>query len=188
MRTFVAVFPPPEVQGALVEAARALTSGSGLRPSSPERVHLTLKFLGDVREKDLDRTVEALMPLTDLHRRFSVATEGFGVFPSTRRAKVLWAGVGEGAKALETLARDAEALLEEIGFEKEGRPYAPHLTLGRTRRAIAFDPDGARTPDLRFTVKEVRLVESRPEGGGVAYATVATFPLRTGPRRAKVGC
>lgn len=188
MRTFVAVFPPPEVQEALVEAALALTSGGSFRPTPPERVHLTLKFLGDVRREDLDAAVEALTALTDFHGRFSVETENFGVFPSTRRARVLWAGVGEGAQTLEALARDTETLLEGIGFRGEGGPYVPHLTLGRARRAVAFDPGGARTPDLRFTVKEVRLVESRPDGGGVTYATVATFPLRTGPQRAEVGC
>lgn len=177
MRIFVAVFPPPEVQSALTEAARTLTPGEDFRPTSPEKVHLTLKFLGDVREEDLNGIAEALAPLEDLHEPFAAATHEFGVFPSARRARVLWAGIDEGAEGLRALARDTEILLERIGFESEARPYVPHLTLGRAKRAVAFDPDDVRAPELRFTVEEVRLVESRPHGGGVVYATLATYAL-----------
>ena len=177
MRTFVAVFPPPEVQRTLVAAARTLTPGEGFRLTSPEKVHLTLKFLGDVREEDLNGIAEALMPLEGLYRPFAATTYEFGVFPSARRARNLWAGIGEGAERLGALARDTETLLESIGYEAEARPYVPHLTLGRARRAVAFDPDDARAPELRFTVEEVRLVESRPVGGGVVYATLATYAL-----------
>ncbi len=177
MRLFVAVFPSPEVQNALNEAARALTPSGAFRLTAPEKIHLTLKFLGDVSGEDLDQTVEALAPLSDGHEPFDVSTEGFGVFPSARRARVLWAGVGEGSDGLGALARDVEASLEGVGFGREVRPYVPHLTLGRARRPVAFDPGDARPPGLRFAVREVRLVESRPEGGGVAYSALAGYPL-----------
>lgn len=177
MRLFVAVFPPPGIQGALNEAARALTLSNEFRLTAPGRIHLTLKFLGDVDAEDLDRTVEALAPLSGVRGPFDAATGDFGVFPSARRARVLWAGVGEGSDRLGALARDVEALLEGIGFEREARPYVPHLTLGRARRPVVFDPDDARLPGLRFAVREVRLVESRPERGGVGYPALAGYPL-----------
>ena len=177
MRLFVAVFPPPEVQRALNEAARSLIPNNAFRLTAPERIHLTLKFLGDVSGEDLDRTVGALAPLSDDREPFDAATGDFGVFPSARRARVLWAGVGEGSEALGALARDVEALLEGVGFGREVRPYVPHLTLGRARRPVGFDPEDARLPGLRFAVREVRLVESRPEGGGVTYSTLAGYPL-----------
>lgn len=177
MRTFVAVFPPPEVQRALVAAARTLTPEEDFRLTSPEKVHLTLRFLGDVREEDLNGITEALTPLEGLHEPFAATTHEFGVFPSARRARVLWAGVGEGAERLGALARDTETLLESIGYEGEARPYVPHLTLGRARRAVAFDPDDVGAPELRFTVEEVHLVESKPVGGRVGYATLATYAL-----------
>lgn len=177
MRIFVAVFPPPEVQRALNEAARSLTSNNAFRLTAPEKIHLTLKFLGDVDGEALDRTVEALASLSEGREPFDVTTEDFGVFPSARRARVLWAGVGGGSDGLDALARDVEALLEGVGFEREVKPYVPHLTLGRARRPVAFDPNGVRPLGLRFVVREVRLVESRPEGGGVAYSTLAGYPF-----------
>lgn len=176
MRLFVAVFPPPEIRRSLNEAAQRLPT-DGFRLTAPERIHLTLKFLGDVGAEDLDRTVEALAPLSDGHGPFDVSPEAFGVFPSARRARVLWAGVGEGSEGLGALARDVEGLLEGAGFGHEARPYVPHLTLGRARRPVAFDPGDTRLPGLRFAVREVRLVESRPVEGGVSYSTLAGYPL-----------
>ena len=95
MRAFVAVFPPPEVQEELHRAALALPSSEAFRLTAPEKFHLTLKFLGEVPEEALPRTRNFLSPACEGREPFEVETSGFGVFPSERRARILWAGVGE---------------------------------------------------------------------------------------------
>ncbi len=178
MRTFVAVFPPPEVQEALHRAALALPGGGGFRLTEPRNIHLTLKFLGDVPDDDLKRAMQALGRAREGRERFWVATSGFGAFPSEHKARVLWAGVGEGSERLRDLAGDAQHVLEEAGFGREARPYVPHLTLGRARkRPVEFDPAGARPPALRFEVSRVDLVRSEPGAGGTSYSVLASYPF-----------
>ncbi len=183
MRTFVAVFPPPEVQQALHRAALALPVSGALRLIAPEKIHLTLKFLGEISEDALIRATEALGPACEGHGRFEVAISGFGVFPSERKARVLWAGTGEGSERLRDLAGAVESGLAAVGFEREVRPYVPHLTLGRARgRPVGFDPGGVSAPALRFTVSGLDLVRSAPgAGGGVTYSSLAAYPLSRRP-------
>lgn len=176
MRTFVAVFPPPEVREALFRAARDLPASKDFRLVSQEKIHLTLKFLGEVAEDKLSGVAQALQPLRESREPFEVSTSGFGAFPSERRARILWAGVGEGSGPLRTLAQEVEALLESAGFEREGRPYVPHLTLGRVRgRPVKLDTVEGPSPALRFAVAGVDLVQSVPGEHGVTYSVLQTY-------------
>jgi 2'-5' RNA ligase len=178
VRAFVAVFPPPEVQEALAGAARGLPIAGKVRLTPAEKVHLTLKFLGDVREDVLlGRLAEALEPLRERHEPFEAGISGFGAFPSPKKARVLWAGVGEGSDGLRVLAEAVEECLEPLGFERENRPYVPHMTLGRSRgRPVALETVETPPPVPTFLVRRVDLVQSVP---GAAYSTLAAYPLRT---------
>jgi RNA 2',3'-cyclic 3'-phosphodiesterase len=176
MRAFVAVFPPPEVRSALIDAARALPTDA-FRLTAPERVHLTLKFLGEVPPGDLPRLIPVLERIGRDGTTFDASTSGLGVFPSARRARILWAGIGEGSEELVSLARTVERLLEPEGFVPEDKPFVPHLTLGRARRPVPFDPSATVLPELRFPVHEVALVESRHEPSGLTYSPLAEYRL-----------
>lgn len=171
MRAFVAVFPPPEVQRALIEAAEVHPA---FRPTAPQRVHLTLKFLGEVPPGVLTQIKAALEPIRNEHEPFDVVTSDFGAFPSPHRARILWAGLDAGASSLlQALAESIEARLEPEGFAREGRPFVPHMTLGRARRPTPFGP--ASLPKLQFTVSGVDLVQSRHGATGVEYSTLARY-------------
>ena len=176
MRVFVAVFPPPEVQKALMEAARAFPANA-FRLTPPERVHLTLKFLGEVPPEDLPRVASALGRAARQSEPFDAVVSGFGAFPSTRRARILWAGIGTGAEGFGALSRAVEDLLKPEGFVREGKPFVPHLTLGRARRPVPLEPGGADVPGLGFAVGALDLVESRQDGSGVTYSVLAKSPL-----------
>ncbi len=176
MRTFVAVFPPQRVRETLFHAARDLPASKDFRLIGPEKLHLTFKFLGDVAEDDLSRVTRSLGPLRERHEPFQVSTSGFGAFPSETKARILWAGVGEGSESLAAVAKTVEDLLEPAGFGREERPYVPHLTLGRTRdRRAKVEVASVAPPALRFTVSGVELVESAPGAGGVTYSILETF-------------
>ena len=176
VRTFVAVFPPPEVRETLVRAARKLPVGGEVRWVRPANVHLTLKFLGDVAEADLSRVAEVLEEIRGRHEPFEVALCGFGAFPSGRRARIFWAGIGEGSERLRALARDVEDSLEPLGFEREARPYTPHLTLGRARgRPASLDAVEASAPGPHFRVRRIELMKSVLDSGGADYSTLAAY-------------
>ncbi len=181
MRAFVAVFPPPETQEALADAARGLPVVGKVRLTPPANIHLTLKFLGDVSQEDLGRLAEVLEPVRERHEPFEAGISGFGAFPSTRRARILWAGIGEGSEPLSALARDVDNSLEPLGFEREDRVYVPHLTLGRARgRPVALEAPEITSSIPGFRVRSVELVESVLGGEGATYSTLATYPLSEG--------
>ena len=178
MRTFVAVFPPLEVREALFRAARDLPASKAFRLIRPEKLHLTLKFLGNVAEDDLIRVEQALEQLGGSHEPFEVSISGFGAFPSERRARILWAGVGEGSRPLRAVAHSVDDLLEPAGFGRGRRPYVPHLTLGRARgQGAKLDGASVYPPALRFSVSGVDLVESVPGEGGVTYTVLGTYSI-----------
>ena len=176
MRTFVAIFPPQRVRQALFRAAYDLPAGKDFRLISPEKLHVTLKFLGDVVEDTLGQVKQALEPLSERHEPFEVGTSGFGAFPSERKARILWAGVGEGSESLRAVAQSVEDLLQPAGFAREQRPYVPHLTLARARgRRAKLEDASISPPALRFTVSGVDLVESVLGAGGVTYSVFKTY-------------
>jgi 2'-5' RNA ligase len=181
MRAFVAVFPPPEVREALADAARSLPVTGKVRFTAPASIHLTLKFLGDVREADLTRVAEALEPVRERHGPFEAEISGFGAFPSKGRARILWAGVGEGSDDLISLSRDVEDFLEPLDFERENRPYVPHLTLGRARgRPAKLEDAEVPLQVSKFLVDRVELVRSVLGKDGAVYSTLAAYPLSEG--------
>jgi 2'-5' RNA ligase len=178
VRIFVAVFPPPEVREALFRAAHDLSASKAFRLIGSEKLHLTLKFLGNVAEADSSRAKQALGQLRGRHEPFEVETSGFGAFPSARKARILWTGVGEGSGPLRAVVQSVDDLLASAGFEREGRPYVPHLTLGRARgRGAKLDSASISPPALRFTVSGVDLVESVPGESGVTYSVLGTYSL-----------
>jgi RNA 2',3'-cyclic 3'-phosphodiesterase len=178
IRTFVAVFPPPEVREALFQAARDLQASRDFRLVGQEKIHLTLKFLGDVAEDDLDSVKQVLKPIRENHDPFEASTSTFGAFPTEKKARILWAGIEEGQEHLRAMAEEVDNLLEPAGFERENRPYVPHLTLGRARtRRTTLDTTETSPPAVRFTVSGVDLVESAPGKNGVTYSILATYPF-----------
>jgi RNA 2',3'-cyclic 3'-phosphodiesterase len=181
VRAFVAVFPPPEIRAAAL--ARALETvrdpGERMRWIKPENVHLTLKFLGNIREEVLDDLCGALEETCERYAPFDVGVMGLGAFPSTRRARILWAGVGVGSERLSALAMGIDAALVPLGFQHEKRPYTPHLTLGRMRgRPASLDLSQDTEEFGSFRLRRVELTESTLSAEGAVYRPVQGFVLR----------
>ena len=178
MRTFVAVFPPPEVREEALARARRLSLAGRVRWAKPENVHLTLKFLGDVQEEVLDDLCAALEEVCGRHAAFDAELAGFGAFPSARRAQILWAGISAGSGELRSLATDLDATLAPLGFKREKRPYTPHLTLGRARgKPASFEPPPEEYLG-EFRIRHVELTESKLTPEGAIYRTVRAFDLK----------
>jgi 2'-5' RNA ligase len=111
---------------------------------------------------------------------------GIGAFPNFRRARVVWIGVGQDPR-LELLHHDVEVACEGLGFEVEGRPFRPHLTLARVRqplaeeRARALSREAKRTAyDTEFMVRSIDLMQSDLSADGPAYTTLVSAALRSG--------
>jgi RNA 2',3'-cyclic 3'-phosphodiesterase len=145
-----------------------------------DNFHLTLKFLGGVEPGRLDAITAALAEVGRAHRPFELGVSDLGAFPSRSRPRVLWAGVDEGAAAAAALAVDVDHALSSLGFEREGRAFSAHVTLGRVRsprpdRRLAEALHGDAYGGQR--VEHVSLVRSELSPRGARYTELAALPL-----------
>src|SRR4051812_26055426 len=133
MRLFLAVNLPTDLRRRLSLAAQPLRDAvDDARWVHEEKIHLTLKFLGDVDEDRLPSITGAVDSVACTHAVPVVKISGAGAFPSLRRPNVIWMGV-EPDPRLELLHHDVEVAFDAMGFELEGRPFRPHITIGRLR-------------------------------------------------------
>lgn len=149
MRLFTAIELGDEVcanAATLLETLRRRASQSAPQGRvtwvAPERMHLTLRFIGEVDDAKAEAIVSALRaPIAEAP--FDVRWRGLGSFPPRGAPRVLWVGVAAGAEALNRAERAVSARLATVGIPPEDRPYSPHLTLARVR-----EPAGLKTATL----------------------------------------
>ena len=162
----------------MLDAARHAIPEGRVRWTRPDNFHLTLKFLGDVPEEVLEDVGAALRDPCAGHAPFEASLSGLGVFPSARRARVLWAGIGAGSEEVRALAADVDAALQPLGFGPEERPYVPHATLGRVRgRPVSLKVPPVIPGEPGFRVWRVELVKSTLTAEGSVYETLESFAL-----------
>lgn len=184
MRLFLAINPPGHVREEIAAATAPLRAAApALRWIGPDRLHLTVRFLGEQPAERVDELRGAVDAATARHAGTPLTFRGFGAFPNFRRARVVWLGV-EPHPRLELLHHDVERACVALGFEPEGRAFRPHLTLARV-------PDGTheevlralartvrRTPyAARIDVDSVDLMASEQTPDGSRYRIIHTSPL-----------
>ena len=148
-----------------------------------EHRHLTLKFLGDVKDDDVPRLVAAAERAAARHVPIEMTVREVGAFPNFRRARVVWIGV-EQEPRLELLHHDLELACADEGFEVEGRPFRPHITLARVRaplpaeqlRALARAARGVRM-QANVLVERITLFESTLAPTGARYRRIHAASL-----------
>lgn len=183
MRVFAAVNLPPALRQAIHTAATPLrNAGLPVKWVDVDGIHLTLKFLGEVAPDRVPAIVEALERACVGVRAFPLGVGGFGAFPSVDRARVIWIGC-ESAPPLELLQHGVEREYGTLGFPIEGRPFRPHLTLGRARQqaragvhglaALVAEPVFEDT----WTVETVDLMESTLTPAGARHTIRHRVPL-----------
>ncbi len=138
IRAFVAIEIDRTVAQGVIEIENELRDLiPGIRWTAQSNCHLTLKFLGDIDEAQVEPIGAALQRALSPFPRFTINAKGLGVFPDANRPRVLWIGV-EG-KPLASLAEKIESALAPLGFEPEKRKFTPHLTIGRWRQLKRLD-------------------------------------------------
>lgn len=137
IRSFIAIGLPEPVIAHIREVQSGLKARN-LKMSwvRPENMHLTLKFLGNIKPSDVESIGREMAGAAKAYRPFSLSAKGLGVFPSIKRPRVVWAGLRGDMAALIDMQKDLESRLEKIGFPKENKPFRGHLTLARGKGKI----------------------------------------------------
>ncbi len=184
IRCFVAVELPDRIQTDLQGIQTALQplvhKASWVKPGN---VHLTLKFLGDIRPESTDAIQAALEQGTEKHSPFSMDIGGIGAFPNLKRPRVLWIGIKQGSATVARLADAVNRALMPLGFSTDTR-FHPHLTLARLKASTTLEPlknilrkyDTIKSGSVRVT--GVTLMQSRLHRNGARYTPlgVCHFP------------
>jgi 2'-5' RNA ligase len=140
MRLFIAVEIPDEVKKKVVELISELKKvEASIKWVEEENLHITLKFLGWVEDKDLEKLISMVSQTVENYGSFKVNFSGMGTFPEGKSPRVVWVGTTEGAEALEKLAKGLENDLSSAGFRSEKREFRSHLTIGRIKEQKGVD-------------------------------------------------
>jgi 2'-5' RNA ligase len=193
MRLFVALDIDDAIRGRL---AGFLDGVRGFAPDArwarPESLHVTLKFIGERPEEEVEKIKHALKTIAV--DGFDVSFRGYGFFPGARAPRVFWLGIEAGTK-LSSLAAMVDDRLASLDILKEEHAFTPHLTLARggrgsPRKQKEDHPNRsfqhlqerlAALPAPEFgtmTVREFFLYQSQLSPGGSKYTKLAGFALR----------
>jgi RNA 2',3'-cyclic 3'-phosphodiesterase len=159
----------------------------------PQSMHVTLKFIGEKSEEEVEKIKHALETIAA--DAFDMIFRGYGFFPSARAPRVFWIGI-EGSPKLASLAATVDEILARLDIAKEEHAYTPHLTLARgaggsgsPRRLKHDHPNSgfqrlqeklAALPAPEFgtmTAREFFLYRSQPSPSGSKYTKLAGFRL-----------
>lgn len=135
MRTFIALELSKEVREELSRIEEELKkTGADIKWVTPENIHLTIKFLGNVEETKIAGIKKVLDNISSGEKPFQITlSPALGVFPNLNYPRVLWAGIDKGSSEAEKIAGLLEHKLEKINFLGEKRPFSAHLTVGRVK-------------------------------------------------------
>jgi 2'-5' RNA ligase len=169
-RLFVAVWPPAEVMEELRRLERP--QRPGLRWTTDDQWHVTLRFLGDL-DWEADK---ALRP--------SLGAVAAVAGPVVAQAGPRPAALGRSVwilpvQGLDEVARRVCDATGDIGQPLPNRPFRGHLTLARGRRPTALDGLPARPLAAQWAVSDLTLVRSELGADGARYDVVGRWPLAT---------
>ena len=145
----------------------------------PEKLHLTLKFLGSVEEHLISKIIDLVDRTARATKPFTIEIRGTGTFPSAKNPQVLWLGVHESTSAMKVLAKHIDESCAEVGFEQQKRTFKPHLTLGRIRdqqgaAELGKQHVGNTFDPINFLCRELVIYESHLGRSGSIYEKLHT--------------
>lgn len=165
-RVFFALWPDETTRRALVRATRSAARRCGGRPTPPANLHVTLAFLGPLTAPLL-ASVRRVPPLAS--PGFELVFDQLGYW---RGSQALWISPSRVPEALIELEATLWDRLEAAGFERERRPYRPHVTVARKARPVA-----EALSAVCWRVSELALVESRPGARHPRYEVLDVWPF-----------
>lgn len=191
IRVFCAVELPEEARARAAEhierLRRSVSSQTKVRWERTEKLHITIKFLGEIEPGPKDALLLATARAASGVPPFDSALEGAGAFPPRGLPRVLWLGVTDLSGHLALLQQRLEDECAKENFPRESRTFHPHITIARLQRTSPADASTLLKihKDLGFEatpfpVTEIVVMRSELGPGGSRYTTLSRHQLGTG--------
>ena len=182
IRTFIALEIPDD---ALTQLFNFIRDKTGELPNvkwePKEKLHLTLKFLGDTKKEFIDTYVSAVEKISNGYKQLDLSFNHFGVFRKENNPKIFWVGMNENP-VLTKMVSEIETVFSGFGFNKEIRKYKPHLTLLRFRgyedSEKILSLTDVNLPLIKFNAEKITFYESKLLPGGSVYREIKNFYLK----------
>jgi 2'-5' RNA ligase len=178
-RLFIAIELPTDIKDRLLALKTDIPTARWLKA---QQMHLTMRFIGEVSDKQTNEITSALQKIESA--AFDMSLNGVGRFPAQKKrsTRILWVGVDAGPQ-LENLHGKIEMALDEIGFPPDKKRFNPHITLARLKanktpaQAVGFLADNADFNAGTFAVARFVLVKSTLSSQGAKYSNLAEYQL-----------
>jgi len=188
MRCFIAINIAEQISKALANLQDELRGKVDIKRGdakwvNPENIHLTLKFLGEIKDEQIMEICNITGEVASLHKAFELDIESVGHFGG-RSARVLWVGTGQNCEKLLQLQQDLERQLELAGWPKEARKFSGHLTLCRIRNTRAGVKLARLAQDYKdyklgtMPVDSVSVFQSQLTPQGPIYTVLGKYELQ----------
>lgn len=164
MRAFIGIEVSKEVRKSARPLIEALAA-EGVKPVSPDNLHLTLFFLGEIDDVRADRVKEAMDEVKST--AFDIRFEGVGAFPNQNFIRVVW--IGCSAPGLAELHGELAPAIAKMGYP--GEEFRPHLTVARVG-----------DPKAKETVKEALLAFNGRKFGISKADRITLYSSKLTPR------
>lgn len=178
-RAFVAIELDTASAGSVAKWIQTLKSKvSDVRWSRPDQLHLTLKFLGDVDNRELPQLCAAMREACQGIEAFGLELSGLGAFPKNKPPRVVWVSAEDPQGVLSRLAERLDERFAEMGIAKDNRAFTPHLTLGRVTRGADLQRLQQAIDQLAdqvacyCEVDEIALLSSLKDEGRTVYDAI----------------
>lgn len=184
IRTFIAIELNKEIKQELALLTDKLrASGADVKWVNPENIHLTLKFLGSISKEKIDEIKTVLDNAKNRFKAFPAALSGIGAFPKLSYPRVIWVGMEKGKDKIKEIYDFLEIELTKVGFQKEERPFAAHLTVGRVKSTKHRQNLVSSIETLKFSptilnVDHITLFQSTLTPQGPIYTPLHEAPFR----------
>lgn len=185
-RVFCAVLLPDELRARIASHIARLREAAPDAPASwekPENLHLTLKFIGEIKEERVIELSEAAERVANECKPFDLLVGETGAFHTRGKPRVLWIGVEDESGELARMHKSLESECATLGYAPETRPYHPHLTVARLNAPESAKALAALHRDMEFAresfrVEEVVVMRSETGPGGSRYTLVSCHHFR----------
>jgi 2'-5' RNA ligase len=186
IRAFIAITPPTTLQQTMAEIRQVFQRlPLSWRWVTPEQIHLTLRFLGNVPEESVPSLLQAIEYAAQGQGAFPLRAKALGCFPHAARPRVLWVGLDDPSQALERVNARLTTALTPLGFPPEDRPFHPHLTLarvqniGRSSQLLPMLQTYQNREFGEFLVTQMHLVQSQLQRGGALHTILHSVALQS---------
>jgi 2'-5' RNA ligase len=184
-RVFCAIALPGSIRGLVLRHIARLREAVPEAKASWARaasLHLTLKFLGEIPQTAVADFSTAASRAGAGLTPFTIRLEKSGVFPKHGSPRVLWIGINDFTGNLDELHARLEEEAAQQGFEKDERPFHPHLTIARLRqphhaRALAATHRELEFEPAEIAVSELLVIRSELSSEGSKYTIISRHEL-----------